>query len=74
MNNIATLEVHSLKELLVLRKVIQERMNYLKAIEHELPYRREHTIEYLTLGQILVRLPTPALLTQRTCTQDDIQA
>lgn len=69
---IATLELHGLKELLVLRKIIQERMDCLKAAESELLYRREYTIEYLTLGQILVRLPQPASLTPQTCTQKDI--
>lgn len=72
MTNITTLELHSLKELLVLRKTIQERMNYLKATENELPYKRENTIEYLTLGQMLVRLPRPSHLTPQVCTEEDL--
>lgn len=67
---IATLEL-SLKELLVLRKTVQDRMEYLRAND-SLAYKRETTIEYLTLGQILVRLPEPALLTPQTCTEADI--
>ncbi len=66
------LELHSLKELIILRKVIQDRMNDLKSAEGVLPYKRENTIEYLTLGQILVRLPEPSTLTPHTCTQEDI--
>ena len=67
-----TLELHSLKELVILRKTIQDRMNLLQAASDTMPYKREETIEYLTLGQILVRLPDPALLTPQTCTQEDI--
>lgn len=69
--NIATLELHSLKELLVLRKTVQDRMEYLRAND-SLAYKRELTIEYLTLGQILIRLPEPALLTPQVCTEADI--
>lgn len=72
MEVITTLKLHSLKELLVLRKNIQDRMSHLKALEGPFTYQREDTIEYLTLGQILVRLPDPALLTPQTCTQEDI--
>lgn len=72
MTNITTLELHSLKELIVLRKTVQDRMNLLQAASDTMPYKREETIEYLTLGQILVRLPDPATLTPHTCTQEDI--
>lgn len=72
MTNNITLELHSLKELIVLRKTVQDRMNLLQAAESTMPYKREETIEYLTLGQILVRLPDPATLTPQTCTQEDI--
>ena len=68
------LELHSLKELVILRKTIQDRMNILQAAEDSLTYKRQDTIEYLTLGQILVRLPEPSLLTPQTCTQEDIQS
>jgi hypothetical protein len=61
------LELHSLKELIILRKTIQDKMNHLKAIESELPYKREDTIEFFTLGQILVRLPQPSTLTPQVC-------
>lgn len=71
--NIATLELHSLKELIILRKAIQDSMNSLKAND-SLAYKREETIEYLTLGQILIRLPEPALLTPQTCTEEDINS
>lgn len=71
-NNITTLKLHSLKELIVLRKTVQDRMNLLQAAESTMPYSRAETIEYLTLGQILVRLPDPSLLTPHTCTQEDI--
>ncbi len=67
-----TLELHSLKELIVLRKIMRDRMNQLEATQDSLTYKREDTIEYLTLGQILVRLPEPSLLTPHTCTQEDI--
>ena len=69
-----TLELHSLKELIVLRKIMRDRMNQLEATQDSLTYKREDTIEYLTLGQILVRLPEPSLLTPQTCTQEDIQS
>lgn len=73
MNNLSiALELHSLKELVILRKVIQDRMSHLKALEGPFTYQREDTIEYLTLGQILVRLPQPSTLTPQVCTQDDI--
>lgn len=62
---IATLELHSLKELLVLRKAVQERKDYLEAVQDSLLSTRQTTIEYLTLGQILIRLPDPRLLTQQ---------
>lgn len=74
MDNIVILELHSLKELLVLRKLIQDRMNYLKEAEDTILYERRNTIEYLTLGQMLVRLPEPALLTPQVCTQQDIES
>lgn len=67
MTHITTLELHSLKELIILRKTIQDRMNYLKALEGPFTYQREDTIEYLTLGQILVRLPQPASITPQIC-------
>ncbi len=67
-----TLQLHSLKELLVLRKLMQDRMNDLKSIEDSLAYKRENTIEYLTLGQILVRLPNPSQLTPQVCTEQDV--
>ena len=66
------LELHSLKELIILRKTIQDRMNILQADENALTYKRQDTIEYLPLGQILVRLPEPYSITPHTCTQDDI--
>ena len=67
-----TLVLHSLKELVILRKTIQERMNCLEEAQDSLTYIRQNTTEYLTLGQILVRLPEPATLTPQTCTQEDI--
>ena len=69
---ITTLELHSLKELIILRKTVQDRMALLQAAEDSLSYSRAETIEYLTLGQILVRLPEPALLTPQVCTEEDI--
>ena len=66
------LELHSLKELVILRKTIQDRMNILQMAEDSLTYKRQDTIEYLTLGQILVRLPQPAQLTPQVCTEEDI--
>lgn len=70
MEVITTLELHSLKELIVLRKTIQDRMNLLQAAEDTMPYVRAEAIEYLTLGQILVRLPEPSTLTPQVCTQE----
>jgi chaperonin cofactor prefoldin len=67
-----TLELHSLKELIILRKTIQERMNYLEEAQDSLTYIRQNTTEYLTLGQILVRLPEPSTLTPQVCTEEDI--
>ncbi len=67
-----TLELHSLKELVILRKTIQDRMNILQMAEDSLTYKRQDTIEYLTLGQILVRLPEPSQLTPQTCTQESM--
>jgi hypothetical protein len=61
------LELHSLKELVILRKTIQDRMNILQMAEDSLTYKRQDTIEYLTLGQILVRLPQPAQITPQVC-------
>lgn len=71
-SNIATLELHSLKELIILRKTIRDKMNDLEEAQDSLTYIRQNTTEYLTLGQILVRLPEPALLTPQTCTEADI--
>ena len=68
-----TLELHSLKELVILRKTIQDRMNILQMAEDSLTYKRQDTIEYLTLGQILVRLPEPSTLTPQVCTEQDFQ-
>lgn len=67
-----TLTLHSLKELLILRKVIRERMNYLEEAQDSLTYIRQNTTEYLTLGQILIRLPQPATITPEVCTEQDI--
>ena len=67
MDAVITLELHSLKELLMLRNAIRVRMDDLKEMEGPLSYQRENTIEYLTLGQILVRLPEPASITPHVC-------
>lgn len=70
---ITSLKIYSLKELLALRSAIRERMNYLEAVQESLDYVRQNTTEYLTLGQILVRLPEPSLLTPQVCTEQDLQ-
>jgi len=70
----ATLELHSLKELLILRQTVQDRMALIKAAEDTMPYSRKETIEYLTLGQILVRLPEPATLTPHIRTEGDFES
>ena len=73
MNNIiTTVELHSLKELLMLRKTIRDRMNTIEAAQNTLHDARQDTIEHLTLGQILVRLPQPSQITLQTCTEGDI--
>lgn len=67
-----TLELHSLKELSILRDLIRQRMDYLREEDGtHIYYTRKGTFEYLTLGQILVRLPEPAMLTPQTCTEGD---
>lgn len=65
---ITEFKLYGLKELIILRKIIQDRMNDTR--EH---YDHDDILEYLTLGQILIRLPEPALLTPQVCTERDIQ-